>query len=140
MPYIFAFFLALLTAAAVSASETDIGNHLDLELNSVQPVDGGCQLTFVALNGHPTPIESVVFETVLFDANGNVERFSLFDFGHLPAAKPRVRQFVLPSLRCTDLGRVLINGTHSCSGEGLGAGACLDGLTVTTKTDVEFLG
>lgn len=122
------------------ASETDVGHHLDVELNATQQAEAGCQLTFVVMNGHPLPIERAVFETVLFNKGGMVERFTLIDLGQLPPAKPRVRQFVMPNLACNDLGRVLINGAHACTAPGLDPDACSAGLTLSTKSDVEFLG
>ena len=89
----------------------------------------------VATRDGDVRIESL-FETEA----GRVERLTLFDFGTLPAARPRVRQFVVPDLACEALGRVLFNGAETCTGAGLAEGACEDGLLLSSRTAVELLG
>lgn len=113
---------------------------LALELNTLADAAGGCQITFVIENRHPVAIEQAVFETVLFDNAGTVNRLTLFDFGTLPAGRPRVRQFIIPDLACADLSRVLINGVNSCVAPELAAAACATGLTVKSRVDVEVIG
>lgn len=131
--------LALLIGTAAGAQDSQ-GAHLSIELNALEPVEDACRISFLIQNGHPADIDSAVFEAVLFDAAGRVDRLTLFDFGALPAARPRVRQFVVPGLACPSLGRLLINGAQSCTGAGLPADACVRGLELRSKTDVEVLG
>nr|WP_246176346.1 hypothetical protein [Rhodovulum strictum] len=113
---------------------------MSLELNAIAPAEGGCLLSFVAGNGHAGDIAAAVFETVLMDGAGRVARLTLFDFGALPAGRPRVRQFLVPDLACGDLGAVLINGAQSCEAGALGPSACAEGLQLTTRTEVEVIG
>jgi len=130
--------LGLATGAA--AQDTGAGAAVRIELNAVKATEGSCTLSFLVTNGHASPIDKAVYETVLFDSAGQVERLTLFDFGTLPAARPRVRQFLVPGLDCAQLGRVLINGAETCTGEGLPPRACTDGLELRSRTDVEILG
>ncbi|WP_113910836.1 hypothetical protein [Roseovarius dicentrarchi] len=125
---------------AVAADETTIGAAVSVELNAATEADSGCTLSFLVINGHPLPIEKVVYETVLFDSAGQVDRLTLFDFGALPAARPRVRQFTIPGLACADLGMILINGASTCDAPDLGASACEDGLITGTRTEIEVQG
>jgi len=130
--------LALLSPEATAADAES--PKLTLELNALEEADGGCLLSFVAQNENAADIDAAVFETVLFNRQGQVSRLTLFDFGALPAGRPRVRQFVVPDLACADLGRVLINGASTCEAGELGASACSDGLSFSSRTDVEILG
>lgn len=114
--------------------------HLSIELNAVEPLESACRISFLIRNGHDADISQAVYEAVLFDGEGRVDRLTLFDFGALPASRPRVRQFVLPDLACAELGQVLINGVETCEGDDLPAGACMDGLELGSRTDVEVLG
>lgn len=125
---------------AQAMDETDIGPAILLELNAAKSTDTACTLTFMVINGHPAPIQQLVYETVLFDANGQVDRLTLFDFGTLPPARPRVRQFSVPGVTCDGLGMILINGASTCTADGLPASACEDGLVVTSRTDIEVQG
>lgn len=136
-----AFTLSILALLAPPlAAEEPAEGRLTVELNAVGSQDGGCALTFLVQNGHADAIGSVVFETVLFDISGQVDRLTLFDFRDLPAGRPRVRQFVVPDLACEDLGRVLFNGAETCTVSGAESGLCTDTLRLSTRTDVEVIG
>lgn len=128
--------LAML-ALPLPAAAQDVAN-LSIELNAAQQQEQGCKLSFVLTNGHPDDISKAVFETVIFDAQGQVSRLTLFDFGTLPAGRPRVRQFVVPGTACEAIGRVLFNGADTC--ESTVSGACTKGLTLSSRTDIEVTG
>ena len=76
----------------------------------------------------------------VFDAAGKVDRFALFDFKDLPLGKTRVRQFDLPDTRCSDIGRVLINGAASCKGPSLKGTECMDHLDLKSSSSMEIVG
>ena len=65
---------------------------------------------------------------MLFDTSGQVDRLTLFDFGTLPAGRPRVRQFTVSGITCEGLGQILINGAHTCDAASLDDNACEAGL------------
>lgn len=125
---------------AVAADETAIGEAVSVELNAVKQGETGCTLTFLVINGHPGQIDKLVYETVLFDSDGAVDRLTLFDFATLPPARPRVRQFSVPGLSCDGLGKILINGASTCDAPDLGPAACDAGLITGTRTDIEVQG
>ncbi len=127
-------------ATSAWAQDDEVGEAVLIELNAVKSNEASCTLSFLALNGHPGPIEKVVYETVLFDASGQVDRLTLFDFGTLPPGRPRVRQFTLQGLMCDGLGKVLINGAHTCEAPGLPANACEADLILDTRTQIEVIG
>lgn len=113
---------------------------ISLELNALSPSDTACMASFVATNSSNQDIESAIYEVVLFDADGGVDRLTLLDFGTLPEGRPRVRQFGLGNLACADLGQVLINGAQTCTVAGAASDVCAVGLTVSSRTDVEVTG
>lgn len=127
--------------ASAAEAEDDLSNSIFLELNTAQSQGEACTLTFQIINGFESEIGRLVYETVLFDSAGSVNRLTLFDFGTLPPGRPRVRQFSVPGMACEGLGRILINGAHSCEAEGLEAGACEDGLRLESRVStIEVLG
>lgn len=131
---------AVAQEAAAPTPEASLEGKLSLELNAVQSGEGGCMLTFLVVNGHDADIERAVYETVLFDGTGQVDRLTLFDFGALPAKRPRVRQFSVSGTPCDGLGQILVNGAHACEAEALGETACEAGLEVKSRTHIEVLG
>lgn len=130
----------LATIHSLAAGAQEAGSGLAIELNRAETVEAGCALSFVVENRLDADVAAAVYETVLFDTDGLVDRLTLFDFGTLPAGRPRVRQFVVPELVCARLGRVLINGANRCEGKNLGEAACTDGLELRTRIDVEVVG
>jgi hypothetical protein len=127
---------ALIAPAVAEAPAPALG----LELNTVSEAEGACRLTFLAENALGADLDALVLEAVLFTPEGTVDRLTLFDFGALPAGRPRVRQFDLGGLSCDALGQVLVNGASECAGEGVAPGACIDALRLSTRTDVEVAG
>jgi hypothetical protein len=118
---------------------------LGIELNSVSQEGAACRLVFVVENGMGADLSSAVFETVLFDSEGRVVTLTLFDFGALPAGRPRVRQFDLADTACADLGRLLLNDAHACTADGESSGAitpeaCAAALRWSSRTGIEVLG
>lgn len=128
-----------LSAAALQAQE-EAGAGLSIELNAVRSVEAGCELSFLAVNDHTSDIDSAVFEAVLFDTSGQVDRLTLLDFGELPAGRPRVRQFVVTAASCDGLGRLLFNGATECAAGDLGESACTSDLDLSTRTGIEVIG
>lgn len=122
------------------AQEASAPRGLQIELNTAADMEGGCRLSFVVENRLGADLTGAVFETVLFDAEGAVDRLTLFDMRDLPEGRPRVRQFRIDGMDCAGIGRILFNGAQSCEGEGLDAGACMGDLGLDTRTDIEVLG
>ncbi|WP_375260405.1 hypothetical protein [Palleronia sp.] len=142
---------AVILAAALGAQaqaqdntqdiETAPPAGLSIELNAATDAQsGGCTMSFLIENGHDADIAKAVFETVLFDTEGQVERLTLFDYGELPQGRPRVRQFTVPGKQCSEFGRILFNGANTCEAGDLGEGACTEGLELGSRTDIEVLG
>lgn len=130
----------LAAALATPAFSEAPAPALGLELNTVSEAEGACRLTFLAENALGTDLDALVIEAVLFTTQGTVDRLTLFDFGALPAGRPRVRQFDLGGLSCDALGQVLVNGATECAGAGLAPGACIEALRLSTRTGVEVAG
>ena len=128
-----------LAATAVHAQE-QAQPSLSIDLNATQQLEQACRLVFVATNKIGTSIEEMSFETVLFDTAGTVDRFALFDFKDLPVGKTRVRQFDLPETRCSDIGRILINGSASCKGQSFKGTECMDHLDLKSSSKTEIVG
>lgn len=128
------FFSFTLSAQAEDAPK------LSIELNAVAAQENACRLIFLVENSLGSDLDALVYETVVFDKDGQVMTITLFDFGHVPDGRPRVSQFDLPAVDCSNVGRVLLNGTHACRGEGLGEDACSEALQWSSRTDVEILG
>lgn len=146
MPRSLTSLLAVTTIALLALpaqAQEDASDKLTIELNSVEAQDGNCRVSFVVLNGFDTDLKSAVFEAVLFDKAGAVDRMTLFDFGSLPATRTRVRQFVVPQLACDSLGRVLINGAQTCETDTEASTAqdvCGKALNLRSRIDVEVIG
>lgn len=129
-----------LSIAPAYAEDEGPSDSLVIELNAAQSSDGGCSFSFFITNSLSDPIDAMVLEAVLFNAEGQVDRLTLFDFGQLPAGRPRVRQFVVPGSNCDAFGSVLINGAQTCETGGSASTLCEDTIELRSRVDVELIG
>ncbi len=113
---------------------------LHLSLNSAATEDGNCVLSFVLRNTLGSDIDKAVYETVLFSAEGRVERLMLLDMGKLPDGRPRVVRFRVGGTACEALGSVLINGAETCEAGDLGGDVCISNLNVSSETSIGIEG
>jgi hypothetical protein len=127
-------------ASGAQAQAKEPGAAVSIELNAVKSSEASCMLTFLVTNGYADQIEKAVYEIVLFDSAGQVDRLTLFDFGTLPPGRPRVRQFSIPNIACDGVSKVLINGAQTCEAPQLGDTACEAGLILDTRTGIEVIG
>jgi hypothetical protein len=128
--------LALLPIHAMA--QDPAAEALTVELNAVEPADGGCKVTFLATNSLGADIDRTALELALFRTDGAIQRMVTLEFKALPQAKTKVLQFQIPALDCADLGRVLINDITACEGPDLAASACLDRLETRALSDLAF--
>lgn len=126
---------ALAEEAATAASDE---GSLRLELNSLQPSDKGCRLTFVVTNELGAELAKAAFEMALFNEAGVVDRLTVLDFNELPAAKTKVARFDLAGTDCAKVSRVLINRVTECVGSGIEPDACQRQLRPETKSGITF--
>ncbi len=129
--------IGLAFPAPASAENTAVGD-ITVELNRLEDVEKGCRLSFVFTNTMPVAVEGLAIEAVLFNADGQVDRFLLLKARPLSPAKTRVQQFDVGQATCSGIGSVLLNDVTACAGDGLDAAACLDAVKPTSRAAVPF--
>ncbi len=124
----------------VAAEEPVANGGISLELSAAELRGQSCLLSFVAENTTNDDLAEVVFETVLFGAEGQVALLTLLDFEQLPVGRPRVRQFQFDGLSCDQISRVLINGAEQCQTKVGPTDACTDALRVKSRLNIDMIG
>ena len=132
--------VALLPSVSAAQSDEAPPSNIHLELNTLSDTETACRVTFVANNATGSEIDQAVYETVVFDSSGSVFALSLFDFRDLPEGRSRVRQFDVPGIVCSSIGRVLINGANTCTVDGADSSLCENSLSLSSRIAVELLG
>ena len=130
--------LAALVAGNAPTNATDKAEPgaISLELNRIAGVQSGCQLSFVARNNLEQSITRASFEFAFFGSDGLLQRLTALDFRDLPAGKTKIRQFLLPDMKCDTLGRIVVNDEAAC--EGAPKGSCYGGLATSNRTNIQF--
>lgn len=120
----------------------EAGGAFGLELNSVadNADAGSCRLIFVAENNSGTSIDTATYQVAIFDSEGTVTRLTSFPFSGLSEGRTKVFQFDLRDTPCGSLGRFVINDVLECTqSDGTTSSAvCMDTLSATSRTDVDF--
>ena len=127
---------AILIAGATTAGAQD--KSISIELNDATNVDTACRLIFVANNKTGEVIEKMSYDVVTFDATGKVGQSLAFQFGRLPVGKTKVVQFDLAGQTCDRISRLLVNDASECAVAGNASDVCIEALTTTTRTPIEF--
>ncbi len=109
-----------------------------LELNNAKDNNGGCRLTYIAVNRTGIQLEKTAYEVVVFDADQTVAQFLILEFGNLPSGKTKVVQFDLANQPCAKISRLLINDVSECTANGETVDVCMDSLKTNTRTAIEF--
>lgn len=112
-----------------------------LELNSATDTSAGsCRLTYVASNQSDTALDRTAYEVAIFDAEGVVTRLLVLEFGALIEGKTKILQFDLAGTECASISRIVINDVAGCveAEGGADSDLCLNGLTASSRTDIEF--
>jgi len=130
------FFIAL--QAFMTGSLLAQEKSFTLELNNAKDNNGGCRLTYIAINRTGVVLEKTAYEVVVFDADQRVSQFLILEFGNLPSGKTKVVQFDLADQPCKSISRLLINDVSECSSKGETVTICLDALKPNTRTAIEF--
>lgn len=127
--------MGLCTMHAGAAAQT---NSLSIELNDAADMNGGCRLSYVAVNETGLLLDKTSFEVFTFDAQGKVAQSLVFQFGRLPSGKTKVVQFDLAGQACADISRLLINDITECVADGESSTICIDALKTSTRAPMVF--
>jgi hypothetical protein len=123
----------------VSMAQSDPPATLAIELNKLEPIQGGCRLYFLFQNRTPFSYSSLEFDLVLFAKNGVIATRTAVETAPLTAHKSHVKLFDLPDLDCTHIGRILLNEVSTCAINTSKQIDCLSLMTLSSRTEVEFL-
>jgi hypothetical protein len=126
--------LLLGLASAAFAQE----KPLAIELNKTVEAGAGCRLTFVAQNGTDAALEKASYEIAVFDANKQVAKLLIFEFGRLTKGKTKVVEFEFPELGCKAISRILVNTSPECVAGGQPSLVCLDNLKTNSLSEIAF--
>lgn len=132
--------VACCTAASPSRAQkpADDKPALVIELNKLEPIDGGCRIAFVIQNKLRVALSTLAFELVLFDKSQRILTLLSVTAGGFPRAKTRVKQFDIKAVACDGIGRALLNDISECDGEQLTAAACLRAAVPQSRAGIPF--
>ena len=128
--------LAFLAAAAPLASlPAAAASGVSIELNRLEPKDGGCQVSIVVANPGDKALDSLKLDLVFFDKDGVISRRLAVEAGPVRASKTSVKLFNAAETQCDGVSRVLLNDVTACGGEQ----DCLAAVSTSSRVkNVEF--
>ncbi len=109
---VLALLLALVLAplAPAAAQPTPI----DLQLNKLEAIEGGCRAFFVVRNGSDVAFDSLDLDLVTFQPDGVIGARFQVELAPLAADKTVVKPFDFAGVGCEAIDRVLLNGVVAC--------------------------
>ena len=108
---------------------------LSIELNSIEPLQEKCRLTFLMSNPAPSAVDSLKADAAVFGKDGVIKNRLVIEFGPLKPRKTSIRAFDLDA-GCDSLGSLLINDVIACQPGDLGD--CLARLELSSRTPIKL--
>ena len=112
---------------------------ITIQLNTAETAGDACRLTFVIRNQLTSPVDALGLDLVMFDQSEGVSGYAAVDFGAMPAGKTVVRQYDVGKGACSTISRVLLNEVRTCQLAGAEAADCLTRLTITSRSEIDFI-
>ncbi len=136
--------IAFLAAAAFAASAAIAGQAasqspaVTLELNKLEPVDKSCRAYVVVTNNDDVAYQAFKLDLVLFQSDGVIGRRFSLDLAPVRPKKKAVKLFEIDGMACDKIGQFLVNDVLECKTERGPAENCLQRLSTSTLTNVQF--
>jgi len=130
---------AMFFSATSVAQAQDLSGKITLELNQLQPIEGGgCRMSIIATNGLERPMDQLTLEMVAFDKDGLVDQFLGLKFSRISAGKTKILQFALAGKSCESISRLHINNVTNCVPASITDVYCPDLLDLGNRTPIRF--
>jgi hypothetical protein len=130
--------LAALAISVTSLPAISAEPGIHIELNKIENIDDACHGLFVFQNTLGQSLETLSMELVVFNQDGGIDQSLLVGIAPLTADKTTVARFALSKNNCESIGRVLINQFPTCKGLTEEPVNCLSGLSVSSRSTIEF--
>ncbi len=126
--------------ATPALSQDDAAPNFSLQLNNAAEIaDGGCRLTYVAVNGTGQDLAGISYEVGVFDTQDIVTNLLVLEFGDIVDGKTKIVQFDLGGLACADISRITVNVVTACDLADGGVGDfCMSSLETSSRGAIQF--
>lgn len=128
MPFVRSVVVLLATVVGIPGAAAQPAS-VEVELNKLESIDGGCRAFFVVRNGTETTFESLDLDLVTFRPDGVIGARFQVELAPVAIDKTLVKPFDLADVSCGEIDRVLLNDVVACAPEA--PPACLDLLDPT---------
>jgi hypothetical protein len=127
--------LALPAPHAAAAEPTP----LTLELNKLEPQNGGCRLYTLVENRSEISYQSLKLDLVLFRPDGIIGKRLTLELAPIPADKRSLKVFDVDKTACESIGSVLVNEILACTTSAGPADNCLARLTLKSLAGIQLM-
>lgn len=137
----FAVTAALAAAPAFAQDAADGVNApadaIIIELNKLEPVDGGCNTYFVVRNDTDHLLQTLLVDSFIFRPDGIIENRVRLNFANVMPDNIRVAPFVL-GVDCGEIGRLHVNDVVECVTPDGALDDCAALLETTSRASASF--
>jgi len=131
----------LLTGPAMVMAEETEGEaegEVAIELNKLEPKGSDCRAYFVINNKSDKAYDTLKLDFILFRPDGIIDQRFAVQLAPIKAKKRTVKLFDVANTSCDDVGSFLINDAMECKAGSEEISDCLQGLSVSSRTDNEL--
>lgn len=129
---------ALTAGAAIAGQAASQSPAVTLELNKLEPIEKSCRAYVVVTNNDDVAYQAFKLDLVLFQSDGVIGRRFSLDLAPVRPKKKAVKLFEIDGMACDKIGQFLVNDVLECKTERGPAENCLQRLSTSTLTNVQF--
>ncbi|MCH9809257.1 MAG: hypothetical protein K0U74_16145 [Alphaproteobacteria bacterium] len=131
--------LGLLFAPSTTAMAQSEQGQISVELNKLENVDQGCRYYIVVNNQTDTEFQTLQLELVMFKTDNIIDQRIALDLAPMRKQKRMVKLFTMESIKCEDIGSILVNDALECRGNGgTTVDNCLGKLAISSRATAKF--
>ena len=126
---------AALLAAVSSGAAAQSDGALSVELNKLEPLDGGCRSFFLFRNGVGRGFAAFEMALAILRPDGVIDSLLTIDAAPLPADRTTLKIFELPETACGDVGALLLHDIPACEAADGGEIDCFEAIELDSLAD-----
>lgn len=127
-----------LLAALPLTGQAETG-QLQVELNKVEEIDGGCRAFFLFRNQTGKSFSGFEMSLAILDGQGVIDRLLSIDAAPLPVQRTTLKLFEIPEISCGNISEILLHDVTSCQPQNEEQMDCFPILNLGSKTAAQLV-
>lgn len=112
---------------------------LGVELNKLEPIEGGCRSFFLFRNATGRTLSAFEMSLAILDREGIIDRLLTIDAAPLPAGRTTLKIFEIPEIGCDGIGEIILHDMPACAAADGAETDCFALIALESRADAALV-